>query len=110
MTEYINEPWQSTWNPWENQHQHTLPEFFNTARTHFAHLLAARANVQRAYTLFNEQGTIRPAQCNELIDLIKAVDKPVENFSQFLDQRDHLPVGILPLRYQVVTELTCIKE
>ena len=110
MNEWISEIWPQQWGPWEEYQRPSLTDFVKLTLMHLAPISQAQDCLQRAYTLSREWETIQPEQCNEIISLIKKIDKPVTEYERFLEQKSQMPLALFSLRYPVLIELACIKE
>ncbi len=110
MNEWINDAWQMHQNPWGEHRRLSLKDFVKRARTYLTPIQEAGDRLQRAYTLLSEWQTIRPEQCNEVISFIRTMDKTVEDFAQFLDQKSQMPLVLFSLRCPIVVELAYMKE
>src|SRR6266849_1471146 len=110
MSEQFYDSWQEQWRTWQDQNRLSLADFVRLTRAYLSRISAAREGIQCTYVLFDEQEIVKADQCNEAISHMHAMDKPVEDLSQFLDQKTHLPLIILPLRYLPGTEITAMKE
>ena len=88
----------------------SLTDFLIQARKYLANLAASLDSVQYAYTLLNEQETVWPDQCDYAVRSIEMVEKPIQDFCTLLDKTTHLPTDVIPLRYELMTELSYVKE
>ncbi len=110
MNEWINDAWQMHQNPWGDHRRLSLTDFVKLAQTYLTSIQEAGDYLRHAYNLLREWQTIRPEQCNEVIGFIRTIDKPIEDFAQFLDQKSQLPLVLFSLRCPVVVGLAYMKE
>lgn len=88
----------------------SLTDFIMQARKYLANVVLALDSVRYAYTLFSQQETIWPDQCDYAVRSIEMVEKPVQDFCILLDKTARLPASVVPLRYELMTELSYVKE
>ena len=110
MIEEFHKAWQEQQQFLGNSDRLSLVDFVRLAKTYLARIMAEQENIRQVYSLFHEQGVVEVEQCSEMILLIRTLYKTLEEFTKFMDQKSSLPLSILPWRYQLLTELICLKE
>ena len=88
----------------------SLTNFSTQVKEYVANVISASYSVNNVYVLFDEQETIWPDQCDYAIKMIILMEKPVSNLCVLLDKTSQLPIVVIPLRYELLTELYYAQE
>jgi hypothetical protein len=110
MDEWINDVWQVHQNSWGDHQRLSLADFVKLVQTYLTLIQEVRDGLLSVQVQFNGWQTIQPDQCNEAIGLIQTMDKPLADYTRFLEQKAQLPLSLFSLRYPVMVELACAKE
>lgn len=110
MTTQFQRMWQEQQQFLSMEDRLSLSDCIGLVKMYLARMSEAEERLQHGYAMFHEREALKSGWCNEVIILIRTLYKVLDDFIAFMDQKSRLPLSILPLRYQLVTELVCMRE
>ena len=83
----------------------SLAAFHSETRRHRRDIDCAWDSVSSAHSLFSQEEDIWPDQCDCVRNSIRELSKPIQKFSELLDNASYLPAAAVPFRYSLIMTL-----
>jgi hypothetical protein len=110
MAEQISGKRPDEGNQWKNMKKQSLVEFLIQTRHYLKEVITSLDSVQYTYELLNEETLIWPDQCDYAVISVNELREPVHDFWTMLEKTSQIPDTIIPLRYQLTTELIYLDD
>lgn len=88
----------------------SLSAFHSETRRHRRDIDTAWDSVSSVGSLFCQEEDIWPDQCDYVKNSISALGKPVQRFSELLDNASYLPAAAIPFRYSLIMTLHKVED
>lgn len=88
----------------------SLAAFHSQTCRHRRDIASAWDLISSAHSLFSQDEDIWPDQCDSVKNSISKLSKPVQNFSELLDDASYLPAAAVPFRYSLIMTLHGVED
>jgi hypothetical protein len=110
MPEQISGQWLEGGSIWESTKKQSLVEFLILTRHYLKKVITSLDSVQYTYELLNGETRVWPDQCDYAVISVSELREPVHDFWTMLEKTSQIPDTIIPLRYQLATELIYLDD
>src|SRR5258708_13756797 len=94
----------------DNDSRLPLADFIRLAKPYITSIRIDQERLKRVYNLLDEYRKMDSCQFDDTIDFVRMMNISLEDFYEFMDQRLLLPLAILSIRSQLITDLSYLKE